>query len=177
MSETAAKYQAEQTVARAVAARSRPMRLSEPGQRVFFYRKYPKQQVTRALFGSYVGPGTVIGLHSTSSVWVQFGGRCYRCAKEHCRLPSPEEEHMDDTPLKSQIKEINRLLEDNQIEVEDLSEQRVSPGEFDTAVEQPVQAEEDTFASEAAEDYPRSPRPTRTIPGGTWTDSAGPSSW
>ena len=38
--EAAAKYDAEQAVARAVAARSRPAQHFEPGTKIFFYRSY-----------------------------------------------------------------------------------------------------------------------------------------
>eukprot|EP00974_Lingulodinium_polyedra_P082869 8026577-Lingulodinium_polyedra.AAC.1 len=74
------RHQSADAMARAVAARSRPLREFETGTKVFFYRSYVGKRKERAVHGSYVGPAVVIGKHGEGSLWVRFGGRAYLCA-------------------------------------------------------------------------------------------------
>jgi hypothetical protein len=141
--EAAQKHDAEQAVARAVSARSRPMTVFEPGQLVFFYRYHPDKQRERAEKGNFLGPGSIIGLHGSGSVWIQFGGRCYLVAREHCRSLSPEEEALDETPLKNQMERLRRLMTRAPEEYEDLVGQPASAADLDEAASRPAVGEDE----------------------------------
>jgi len=136
------KHEAEQAVARAVAARPRPMTVFEPGQRVFVYRSYAGKQRERAELGHFLGPGTVIGLHGNGSVWVQFEGRCYLVAREHCRSLNPEEEALVKTPLKNQLDAVKRMMAKPPADYEDLTGQEAEAADLETATAAPARAED-----------------------------------
>ena len=88
-------------------------------------------------------------MHGQGSVWVQFGGRCYLVAKEHCRSLSPEEETLDETPLKNQMEHINRMLAEPAGEYDDLVGQPAAAEDLEAAAARP--AEGDDFDDDAAD--------------------------
>jgi len=80
--EAVARRDAEQAVARAMAARTRPERNFVMGSRVYFYRKasFLKKPEESAAKGFFLGPGIVVAPHGPSSLWIQYGGRVYLVA-------------------------------------------------------------------------------------------------
>jgi len=129
--EAAARYEHEQLVRTATAARSRVEVNFEVGRRIYFYRKasFQRKPAAAAFAGVFLGPGTIIGMHGSSSVWVQFGGRVYLVAKEHVRAMSPDEEVVDThRPLREALENLKRAIDNGTEEYEDLT-QRSPPSD------------------------------------------------
>ena len=86
------RHHARDLLRRSVAARTRPVKEVEIGQRVMFYRHYStsvavKKQSAR---GSFMGPGIILG-RQNKNVWVSYAGRCYLVCLEHIRALSPDD--------------------------------------------------------------------------------------
>ena len=82
------EHVAAETVRRAAAARSRPMKTLEPSTICFLHRHHPGKRTETAMRGRYLGPTALIGPHGRSSWWVRFGGG-HTCAL----LSTCEESH------------------------------------------------------------------------------------
>ena len=72
------RHHARELIRRSVAARTRPVKEVEVGQRVVFYRHYSTPAAVRkqSARGSFLGPGLVIG-RQNKNAWVSYAGRCY----------------------------------------------------------------------------------------------------
>jgi len=149
--EVADQYEATELAARAVVARGRPLRLYEPGYRVFFYRSHPGRRKNELIEGKWLGPALIIGpQHSGTkslrgSYWLQFGGRCYIVAAEHLRGLTSDEDSMHDPTVAEEVQKLRRALEEGGMEAEDVTRQEVLEGHLEEAARDPPGEDVDDY--------------------------------